>query len=79
MNHFSRMEIVIEALDELALALAKRSHKWTPRQRRLYERAMAFCCRDFDSSVFVEDISEEPDEESMEWGRSEARRLGLID
>lgn len=31
----------LEALDALGLALADHKHDWTPKQRRLYERAVS--------------------------------------
>lgn len=45
------MKVFIEALDELGLALAEHSHRWTARQRRLYERAISLCRMDFGSSA----------------------------
>ena len=33
-------EIVLDALDELALALASEGHKWTRTERRSYEEAV---------------------------------------
>lgn len=33
-------EAVKAALDELALALTDRGHKWTPAQRHLYDQAI---------------------------------------
>ena len=45
------MKVFIEALDELGLALAEHSHRWTARQRRLYERAISLCRTDFGSSA----------------------------
>jgi hypothetical protein len=34
-------QIIIRALDKLALALTDHEHQWTDEERRLYERAMA--------------------------------------
>lgn len=34
-----KLEIVIQALDALALALVDHKHQWTDKERRLYERA----------------------------------------
>jgi len=34
-------QIIIDALDKLALALTDHKHQWTSEERRLYERAMA--------------------------------------
>lgn len=38
-------QIVMTALDEIALALAEYHHVWTDRQRALYERALAYLNR----------------------------------
>ena len=35
------IEIIIRALDILALALADHHHQWTDEERRLYEEAIA--------------------------------------
>lgn len=34
-----KVQVVIKALDALALALTDHNHKWTNGERRLYERA----------------------------------------
>ncbi len=34
-------ERIIEALDAIALALTDQNHKWTTRERRLYEKAIS--------------------------------------
>ena len=36
-----KSEIVIEALDKLALALTDHEHQWTNEERKLYERAIS--------------------------------------
>ena len=36
-----KIQLIIEALNMLALALTDHKHQWTAEERRLYERAMA--------------------------------------
>lgn len=37
--------MILKALDALALALADKGHRWTPEERRLYERAVTLAKR----------------------------------
>jgi len=39
------MNVIADALDTLGLALVEHGHKWTRRQRQLYEQAISFLCR----------------------------------
>ena len=36
-----KLQIIIEALNVLALALTDHSHQWTAKERELYEKAIA--------------------------------------
>jgi hypothetical protein len=47
----ARSHPIVDALDALAVALADHGHKWTDRERGLYETAISYCgCTGFDLS-----------------------------
>ena len=54
------MNVIVDALDTLGLALVEHGHVWTARQRQLYERAISLSRKGSDLSASGKDRSRSP-------------------